>query len=54
MRVGEGTCEEEGVWGAVTGLVGTGMASEAIKLIIGMEGELDALNIRRFRFPSTD
>jgi adenylyltransferase and sulfurtransferase len=38
-KEGEGTCEEEGVWGAVTGLVGTGMASEAIKMIVGMEGE---------------
>ncbi|WWC87090.1 uncharacterized protein L201_001976 [Kwoniella dendrophila CBS 6074] len=32
-----GKCEEEGVWGVVTGLVGTGMASEVIKLIIGKE-----------------
>ncbi|WRT64977.1 uncharacterized protein IL334_001918 [Kwoniella shivajii] len=32
-----GKCEEEGVWSVVTGLVGTGMASEVIKLIIGKE-----------------
>ncbi|WWC59229.1 uncharacterized protein I303_101779 [Kwoniella dejecticola CBS 10117] len=32
-----GKCEEEGVWAVVTGLVGTGMAGEVIKLIIGKE-----------------
>ncbi|WWC67725.1 uncharacterized protein I206_101637 [Kwoniella pini CBS 10737] len=32
-----GKCEEEGVWAVVTGLVGTGMAGEVIKLIINKE-----------------
>lgn len=35
-----GTCEEQGVWGVVTGMIGVGMAGEAIKLIVGKEGEL--------------
>ncbi|WVQ84093.1 hypothetical protein IAT38_006238 [Cryptococcus sp. DSM 104549] len=34
---GNGRCEEHGVWGVVTGIVGVGMAGEAIKLLIGME-----------------
>ncbi len=36
---GRGTCEEEGVWGCVTGMVGTAMASEAIKVILGTDGK---------------
>ncbi|OWZ78520.1 adenylyltransferase and sulfurtransferase [Cryptococcus neoformans Bt85] len=32
-----GTCEEQGVWGVVTGMIGVGMAGEAIKLIVGKE-----------------
>lgn len=39
-KVGAGTCEEEGVWGPVTGIVGAQMAAEAIKTIVGMHGEL--------------
>lgn len=35
---GNDRCEELGVWGVVTGLVGTGMASEVIKLLIGNDG----------------
>lgn len=34
-----GRCEDVGVWGVVTGMVGTGMASEVIKLLLGNEGE---------------
>lgn len=34
-----GRCEDEGVLGVVTGLIGTLMAGEAIKLLIGKHGE---------------
>ncbi|WVR04465.1 hypothetical protein IAU60_001468 [Kwoniella sp. DSM 27419] len=34
---GNGRCEEQGVWGVVTGLVGVGMAGEVIKLIVGRD-----------------
>lgn len=33
-----GKCEELGVWGFVTGMVGVGMASEVIKVILGNQG----------------
>jgi adenylyltransferase/sulfurtransferase len=36
---GAGTCEEEGVFGPVVGVVGVHMAAEAIKVILGMDGE---------------
>jgi adenylyltransferase/sulfurtransferase len=36
-----GRCEDVGVWGVVTGMVGTGMAGEVIKIILGNEGQLD-------------
>ena len=46
-------CKEEGVLGVTTGLIGTLMATEAIKLIIGMDNILigklllvDLLNMR--------
>lgn len=34
-----GNCEDEGVLGTVTGVIGTLMASEAIKLLSGMHGK---------------
>lgn len=34
-----GRCDEVGVWGVCTGMVGVGMAGEVIKLILGNEGE---------------
>lgn len=34
-----GRCEDVGVVGMVTGMVGTGMASEVVKLILGKPGE---------------
>ncbi|WVN88682.1 uncharacterized protein L203_103895 [Cryptococcus depauperatus CBS 7841] len=40
-----GTCEEQGVWGVVTGIVGVGMAEEAIKLIMGKEDSEAFLHI---------
>ncbi|WVQ97862.1 hypothetical protein IAU59_004978 [Kwoniella sp. CBS 9459] len=42
---GNGKCEEQGVWGVVTGLVGTGMAGEAIKLIVGKEDAQPLLHL---------
>lgn len=33
---GKGTCEEEGVLGPVTGVIGTLMALEAIKIVTGL------------------
>ncbi|WVF70021.1 hypothetical protein IAT40_004807 [Kwoniella sp. CBS 6097] len=42
---GNGKCEEQGVWGVVTGLVGTGMAGEAIKLIVGKEDPQPLLHL---------
>ena len=33
-----GTCEEVGVLGVVTGVIGTLQAMEAIKIIVGMNG----------------
>jgi adenylyltransferase/sulfurtransferase len=36
---GNDRCEELGVYGVVTGMVGTGMASEVIKVLIGNDGE---------------
>lgn len=38
-REGAGTCEEEGVMGPTVGAVGVQMAAEAIKVLIGMDGE---------------
>ena len=38
-------CEDEGVMGSVTGVIGTLMASEAIKYLVGLHG---------LSFPSTD
>jgi molybdopterin/thiamine biosynthesis adenylyltransferase len=35
---GNDRCEELGVYGMVTGMVGTGMSSEVIKLLVGNEG----------------
>lgn len=32
-------CDEAGVWGPVTGIVGNGMAAEALRTIIGHEGK---------------
>lgn len=40
---GNDRCEELGVHGVVTGLVGTGMASEVIKLLIGNDGASTSL-----------
>lgn len=36
---GAGTCEEEGVFGPVVGVVGVQMAAEAIKVILGLDGK---------------
>ena len=36
-----GSCEETGILGAVTGVIGTMQALEAIKLITGLHGEPD-------------
>lgn len=43
---GNDRCEELGVYGVVTGLVGTGMASEVIKLLIGNEGPYPSSMLR--------
>ncbi|RSH83867.1 Urmylation protein [Saitozyma podzolica] len=40
-----GRCEDVGVWGVVTGMVGTGMASEVIKLLLGNEDPNPLLHI---------
>ena len=37
---GGGKCSEVGVWGPMTGLVGSGMAAEVLRLIIENEGQL--------------
>lgn len=37
-KAGGGSCEEEGVMGGVTGVVGTLMALEAVKLLTGLIG----------------
>nr|XP_031857379.1 uncharacterized protein CI109_007201 [Kwoniella shandongensis]KAA5524451.1 hypothetical protein CI109_007201 [Kwoniella shandongensis] len=42
---GNGNCEEQGVWGVVTGLVGTGMAGEVIKLLVGKEDSEPLLHL---------
>lgn len=34
-----GNCEDEGVLGTVTGVIGTLMANEAIKLVVGLHGK---------------
>ncbi|RXK37431.1 hypothetical protein M231_05331 [Tremella mesenterica] len=55
--VGESAkCDEHGVWGTVTGMVGTGMATEAIKVIMGLEEDcngtlhiLDLLSVPMIR-----
>jgi adenylyltransferase/sulfurtransferase len=39
-----GTCEEEGVFGPIVGVVGVQMAAEAIKVILGVDGESDSLD----------
>ena len=36
---GGGMCSEVGVWGPITGLVGCGMAGEALRLIVGNDGQ---------------
>jgi adenylyltransferase/sulfurtransferase len=36
---GNDRCEELGVYGVVTGMIGTGMASEVIKVLLGKDGE---------------
>lgn len=36
---GKDRCEELGVYGVVTGMVGTGMASEVIKVLLRNDGE---------------
>ena len=36
---GGGRCDEIGVWGPVVGLVGVAMAGEALRLVLGSEGE---------------
>jgi adenylyltransferase/sulfurtransferase len=36
---GAGTCEEEGVFGPVVGIVGVQMAAEAMKVILGLDGK---------------
>lgn len=41
---GNDRCEELGVYGVVTGMVGTGMASEVIKLLIRTDGMSLLLN----------
>lgn len=38
LQEGEGTCEDVGVLGAVTGVIGTLQAMEAIKLITNVHG----------------
>ncbi|KAJ9124937.1 hypothetical protein QFC24_002867 [Naganishia onofrii] len=42
---GAGTCEEEGVFGPVVGVVGVQMASEAMKVILGLDDEEPRLNL---------
>lgn len=37
---GNDRCEELGVYGVITGMIGTGMASEVIKVLLGKDGEL--------------
>ncbi|KIO34587.1 hypothetical protein M407DRAFT_13392 [Tulasnella calospora MUT 4182] len=44
-RDGEGTCEEVGVLGVVTGVIGTLQAMEAIKIITGLRDEQPSLLI---------
>ena len=36
---GGGKCSDVGVWGPITGMVGTAMAAEALREIIGNGGE---------------
>ncbi|KAI9635364.1 putative activating enzyme URM1 [Dioszegia hungarica] len=40
-----GRCEDVGVWGVVTGMAGTGMAGEVIKLILGNEDQQPLLHL---------
>jgi len=40
---GNDRCEELGVYGVVTGMIGTGMASEVIKVLLGRDGETFSL-----------
>lgn len=42
-----GTCEETGILGVVTGIIGSMQALEAVKLITGLHGQYDSL----LRFP---
>jgi adenylyltransferase/sulfurtransferase len=44
-----GSCEETGILGAVTGIIGNLQALEAIKLITGLHGELYQL-LRAYSF----
>jgi adenylyltransferase/sulfurtransferase len=39
---GNDRCEELGVYGVVTGMIGTGMASEVIKVLLRRDGETSA------------
>jgi len=43
---GNDRCEELGVYGVVTGMIGTGMASEVIKVLLGRDGPLSFLDYR--------
>ncbi|KAJ9111389.1 hypothetical protein QFC19_001157 [Naganishia cerealis] len=45
---GAGTCEEEGVFGPVVGIVGVQMASEAMKVILGLDDDLEAVPYEAF------
>jgi adenylyltransferase/sulfurtransferase len=40
-----GTCEEEGVYGPIVGVVGVQMAAEAIKVVLGVDDPLPRLNL---------
>lgn len=44
---GAGTCEEEGVFGPVVGIVGVQMAAEAMKVILGLDGESFSLHLKK-------
>jgi adenylyltransferase/sulfurtransferase len=46
---GNDRCEELGVYGVVTGMIGTGMASEVIKVLLGRDGELSNIWVVRYK-----
>lgn len=48
-----GTCEEEGVFGPIVGVVGVQMAAEAIKVILGVDGGSPWLHsLIKMKFPT--